>query len=76
MTIVAPLLGFAVVVTLAYLSKCAYLYLFAMNANEAKNAPRKARTEYRIGMATFIGGAVVTFIVICWVVGRALMEVL
>lgn len=76
MLLVAMIIGFGVTVTIGYLGKCAYLYLFVMNENEARSAPKKARTEYRIGMGVFMAGAVITFIVICWAVGRALVGVL
>jgi len=76
MTILAPILGFAVTVTLAYLVKCVYVYTIVMNSNEARSAPKKARMEYRIGMATLIGAAAITFMVVCWVIGRALVGVL
>ena len=76
MLLVAMIIGFGMTVTIGYLGKCAYLYLFVMNAAEAKNAPKKAKTEYRIGLAVFMAGAVITFIVICWAVGMALLGVL
>lgn len=76
MLLIAMIIGFGVTVTIGYLGKCAYLYLFAMNESEAKNAPKKAKTEYRIGMGVFMAGAVITFITVCWAIGRALLGVL
>lgn len=76
MIIIAPLLGFAVVVTVSYLGKCLYLYLFQMNDAEARNAPKKARIEYATGRVVVLAGGAIVFLVICWVVGRMLMEVL
>lgn len=73
MLILSMVVGFGVVVTTAYLGKCIYLYLFIMSDTEAKNAPKKARIEYGMGMGALLAGALITFIMLCYAVGKALV---
>lgn len=70
------IIGFGIVVTLAYLGKCIYLYLFVMSDAESLNAPKKAKIEYKTGMAALLAGALITFLIICYAVGRALIGML
>ncbi len=72
MDILAPFLGFAVLVTLGILGWSCWVY-WTTPEGEFRTLPKRGKMVYRVGqIVTLVSGVTVAGI-IAWLVGRAIM---